>query len=113
MLVKQLADVFLLLMNGRQNDVARGSTGKLHDSLAQIGIDYRNAMPLQKRIEMALLGQHRLAFDHRLNVLPLQKSQDDLVMLAASRAQWTVAPKRVALASNCSSSSAMRPWCRP
>ncbi len=58
-----------------------GSSIELHDPLAQVGIDHFDAVPFQERIEMALLGEHRLAFHELLHAVPLQDTEHDLVVL--------------------------------
>ena len=40
-----------------------GSSAELHDPLAQVGVDHLDAVLLEVRIEVALLGEHRLALD--------------------------------------------------
>ena len=63
------------------HDMAGRLAGQLHDPLAQIGIDHLDAVPFEKRIEMALLGQHRLAFDEPPHAVPLKNLQHDLIVL--------------------------------
>ena len=64
MLVERLAHFSLLDVNGRQHDVAGRLLPQLDDPFAQVGVDHFDAMPFEIRVEVALLGQHRLALDH-------------------------------------------------
>ena len=58
--VEQLGDLFLLQVNCRHHDVARRLVAQLHDALAEVGIDYLDAVLFQIRVQPAFLGQHRL-----------------------------------------------------
>ena len=55
--------------------------GQLHDPLAQIGVDHFDAVPLEERVQVALFGQHRLAFDDAAHAVLLEHAQHDLVVL--------------------------------
>ena len=79
--VKQLADFFLLDVDGRQHDVARRLVAKLHDPFAQIRVNDFDAVLLEIRIQVAFLGEHRLALDHPLHAVLLQDLEHDAVML--------------------------------
>ena len=59
-LMEELADVLLLEVNGGEDDVAGRFVAELHDAFAEIGVRHLDAARLQVRIEVALLGQHRL-----------------------------------------------------
>ena len=79
------------------------SPRKLHNPLAQVGIDNFNALFDQERVEVDFLGEHALAFDDPRYGRDRAASFRMIALCsAASAAQWTVAPSRVALVSNCS-----------
>jgi hypothetical protein len=80
--VEQLADLLLFQVNGGHDDVARALLAKLHDALAQISVDDFDAARLEIRIEVALLGEHRLALDQPLDAALLQQPVHDAVVLA-------------------------------
>ncbi len=81
MLVKRLAHLLLLDVDGRQHDVAGRLVAQLHDPFAQVGVDHLDAVLLQIRIQVALFGQHRLALDDSLHLVLLQNLEHDLVVL--------------------------------
>lgn len=54
---------------------------QLHDPLAQVAIDDLNAVVFEKRVQMAFLGEHRLALDHPAGIVSLENVEHDLVVL--------------------------------
>ena len=61
--MKQLADFFLRDVDRRRDDVARVLLAQLHDPFAEVGIGHLDAALFEMRVEAALLGEHRFAFD--------------------------------------------------
>ncbi|CUQ63853.1 Uncharacterised protein [Segatella copri] len=61
-------------MDGRHHDMARLLTQKLDDALTQVCLYHVNAVLLQIRIHLALLGEHRLRLHHLLHVMVFQNT---------------------------------------
>ena len=83
-LVEEFADVFLLQVDGGENDVAWRFVAELHDAFTEIGVRHLDAARLQVRIEVALLGQHRLRL-HEAGNAAIRRGCDE---------QWCCARQR-------------------
>src|SRR3954469_16103190 len=83
LVVEQLADVLLLEMYGGHHDVARRLLEELHDPLAQIGVDHLDPALSEVRVQVALLGEHRLALHEARDAMPAEDPVDDPVVLVA------------------------------
>ena len=59
-------------MKGGRDDVGRALPRHLYQELAQVGFDDLDAVVFQRRVELNLLGRHRLAFDHHLDFVVVQ-----------------------------------------
>ena len=67
---------------------------ELHDALAEIGVDDFDPVPLEERIEVALLGEHRLALHEPRDAAPLEDARGRSRCARRRRAaQWTCAPR--------------------
>src|SRR5579872_1104822 len=77
MLMEDLAYFFLFLVYTRQYDMAGRLPCQLDDALAQIGIDYVDAIFMQELVELTLLGEHGLALDHLIRLMIPQNAQHD------------------------------------
>src|SRR5690606_5343363 len=56
---------------------------KLHDPLPKVGVDDFNPMRFEIRIELALLGEHRLALDDAAYATVAEQTMDDAIVLRA------------------------------
>jgi hypothetical protein len=81
LLVEQLADLLLLEVDGRHDDVTGRLAAELDDALAEIGVGHLDAARLEVRIQVALLGQHRLGLDQPGHAALGQDAVDDGVVL--------------------------------
>ena len=62
---EELGDLTARAVDGRREDVRRTLARELHEPLAEIGLDRRQARGLERVVELDLLGDHRLALgDH-------------------------------------------------
>ena len=68
MLQKQVGDLILCLVDRRADDMRGRFLGQLYDIFAQVGFHRRNAMGIQKFIQMNFLGDHGLALGHGLGI---------------------------------------------
>jgi hypothetical protein len=59
-------DVGGSLLDRRGNDVHRMLAGELEDVLAEIGLDDFDACGFERRVQLDLLGEHRLPFRNEL-----------------------------------------------
>ena len=81
LLLEHLSHFLTLQVDGRHHDMARLLTQKLDDTLTQVGLHHVNAVLLQIRIHLALLGEHRLRLHHLLHVMVFQNTEHNLVEL--------------------------------
>ena len=80
-LLKHLAYFLTLQVDGRHHDMAWLLVQELDDALTQVGLHHVDAMLLQVRIHLALLGEHRLRLHHLLHVVVFQNAQHNLIEL--------------------------------
>ena len=78
---KQLAHIVMVQVDGRHHDMTRCLSFQLDDAFTQIGLHHLNAMFLQIRIHLALLGEHRLTLHDLLHLILLEDAIDNLVEL--------------------------------
>ena len=78
---EQLANLTLSEVDCRQDDVAGRLLPKLHDAFTEVRVDDFDPVPLEVRVEAALLGQHRLALDDTLRPVSAEQHQHDRVVL--------------------------------
>ena len=83
--MKTFADFFFANVNRGQNNMAGSLFAKLHDAFAKVSVNNVNAVFFQKRIEMTLFGQHRLAFDQSLHLMAFQNAEHNFVVLMSIR----------------------------
>ncbi len=76
-----VGDLFLEEVDGRRDDMARRLVAELNDVFAEIGLDRRDRVGFEEIVERDLLGDHRLAFGHRLGVDAAADRQDGLARL--------------------------------
>src|SRR5581483_8508108 len=81
LLVEQVADLLLLQVDGGHHDVRGRLVPELDDPLAQIGVHHLDAALFQVRIEVALLGEHRLALHQPLHAAFAEDPVHDPVVL--------------------------------
>src|SRR5438552_3389961 len=81
LVVEQLPDRLLLAMDGRHHDVGRRLAAELHDPLAEVRIHHLDALRLEVLVEMALLGEHRLALHQARHADLAQDPVHDAVVL--------------------------------
>ena len=80
-LSEEVAHFLLCDVYGRHHDVAWLRVHELNDALAEVGFHHLNAVFLEERVHLTLLGEHRLALDHLFNVVLAQNLQYSLVEL--------------------------------
>src|SRR5438874_1545017 len=81
LVVEQLPDLLLLEMDGRHHDVGRRLAAELHDALAEVRVHHLDALRLEVLVEMALLGEHRLALHQARHAILAQDPVHDAVVL--------------------------------
>ena len=81
--MEQLANLFSLRVDRGHHDVAGRFVTQLDDPFAQVGVNDFDPMPLEERVEVALLGQHRLALHELFDVVLLQDPQHDLIVFGS------------------------------
>ena len=81
LVVEQFADFFLLDMNRGKDDMAGRFLAKLDDPLAEVGINDVHPVAFEERVEVAFLGEHRLALGDRFDAVFAENREDDLVVL--------------------------------
>ena len=74
-LADQLSRALARDVQRRRDDVRRPFARHLHQELAQIGFNHLDPVAFQRRVELNLLGRHRLALDHHLHVVVIQHPQ--------------------------------------
>ena len=79
LLLEHLTYLLTLQVDGRHHDMARLLMQELDDALTQVGLHHVNAVQLQIRIHLALLGEHRLRLHHLLHVMILQDTEHNLI----------------------------------
>jgi hypothetical protein len=85
-LVKHFAHLGALEMDGRHDDVTGRLLLELDDALAEVGVDHLDAARLQVGIQVAFLGEHRLALHQSTGAVALEDAVDDaVVFLGISR----------------------------
>src|SRR5215831_8813400 len=94
LLVEKLTDLFLLEMNGRHDDVTGGLAPKLHDALPEVGVHHFDAVQFQIGIEMALLGEHRLALHDAPNAARGEDGVHDAIVLFSAQRPMNLRPER-------------------
>lgn len=80
-LAEEFGHVRAQLVDGRHDHMARVLMIELLDALAQIGFHHRDAARLQIVAHVALVGQHRLAFDERGHAALAHQLVDERVVL--------------------------------
>ena len=78
--MKQLTDLFFLLMNTGQYNMTRRLLGQLNNSFPQVSIDHFNALFFQVFIQVTLFGKHRFAFHHPVYAVLLQYGIHNSIM---------------------------------
>src|SRR5690606_38386351 len=81
LLVKDIANLFLLEVNGRHHDVAWRLSQKLHDAFAQVSIYYLDTILFEERIKVAFFCSNRFALDQAPYPMRVQNVQDMTVVL--------------------------------
>ena len=79
LLLEHLSHFLTLQVDGRHHDMARLLMQELDDALTQVGLHHVNAVLLQIRIHLALLGEHRLRLHHLLHVMIFQDTEHNLI----------------------------------
>ena len=79
--MEQLADVLLLEVDGGHHDVAGRLPQELDDALAEVGIDDLDPPLDEVGVQVAFLGEHRLALHQALDAVVAQDPVDDPVVL--------------------------------
>ena len=79
LLLEHLTYLLTLQVDGRHHDMARLLMQELDDALTQVGLYHVNAVLLQIRIHLALLGEHRLRLHHLLHVMILQDTEHNFI----------------------------------
>ena len=74
-LADQLGRALARDVQRRRDDVRRTLPSHLHQELAQVGFHDLDSVVFQRRIELNLLGRHRLALDYHLHVVVVQHLQ--------------------------------------
>ena len=82
MFVENLADVLFFLVDGGEDDVAGGFAGELDDPFAEVGVYYFYTPFGEVGVEVAFLGEHRLAFDDFFDVVAGEDGVDDFVVFS-------------------------------
>jgi hypothetical protein len=94
-----LRHVGLELVDRGYDDVARRLVVELLDALAQIGLHDLDPPIREEGPHFALVGEHRLGLDQRARIARAHESNTIWLCSAASLAQCTCAPLRVAFRS--------------
>ena len=81
LLLKHLAYLLTFQVDGRHHDMARLLPQELDDALTQVGLHHVDAVLLQVRVHLALLGEHGLRLHHLIHVMVFQNAQHNLVEL--------------------------------
>ena len=79
--VQQRRDLLAGLVDGGRDDVRRRFLGELDDVFAEVGFQHLVPQFFQVRVEMNLLGGHRLALDDDLGLGLLGNAGDDVARL--------------------------------
>ncbi len=80
MFAENFGDALFFHMNRRQHDMAGRFMRQLHDPLAEVRIGHVDTQRLQMRIEPALFGQHRFAFDDMTRPVFTKQPRDDAIV---------------------------------
>ena len=64
------------LVYGGSYDVKRSVAGQLDDVLAEVSLDGFDALRFELVVQAHLLGEHRLALDHEINIPALRHADD-------------------------------------
>ena len=79
--VERVAHVLLFQVDGGQHNVAGRLVPELNNPLAQIGVHHLHAVLHQIWVQVALLGEHRLALDDARGALLPDDAEDNGVVL--------------------------------